>query len=372
MPAFIVADQGSLASRISQVLNFGGHDCPSSHILAFDFAAGRLGRETAIDLLVVALGPDTERGLTVLSQVSRFAPGKVLAVGPAFDSKVVLRALRSGADDYVDSAEMETELESAITRLTDAARGPVETARLISVLAPNGGSGSSTIAVNIATILAKEHKSAALFDLKLEAGDLAALLDLKPTFTLADISRNLVKLDRVMFERSLVKHDSGIALLAAPHHLDDASLVKADGIAQAMNLARATFPYVVADIDHSYREEQRVVLRQSDQILLPFRLDFASLRNVRRALEFLTGLDIDPEKILLIVNRYGQAHEVPAGKAAEALGREISHYVPEDTKAVNRANNHGIPLVIEAPTSKVAKSMYQLVQLVDGRSEKPK
>jgi pilus assembly protein CpaE len=206
--------------------------------------------------------------------------------------------------------------------------------------------------------------------MKLEAGDLAALLDLKPTFTLADISRNASKLDRVMFERSLVKHESGLALLAAPHHLDDASLVKHEGISQAMTLARAAFPFVVADIDHSYREEQRVVLRQSDLILIPFRLDFASLRNVRRALEFLIGLDIDAEKVLLVVNRYGQAHEVPAGKAAEALGREISHFVPEDTKAVNRANNHGVPLVIEAPTSKVAKSFYQLAAMVDGRHAK--
>jgi pilus assembly protein CpaE len=370
MPAFIVADQSSIASRIGQILNFSGHDCPSSHILPFDFAVGRLGRETAIDLLVVALGTDIERGLTVLSQVSKFAPGKVLAVGPALDSKLVLRALRSGADDYVDSAEMETELDAAINRLNDASRGPVEAARLISLLAPNGGSGSSTIAVNLATILAKEYKSAALFDLKLEAGDLSALMDLKPQFTLANVSQNLSKLDGVMFERLLVKHDSGVALLAAPHHLDDSSLVKAEGISQAMTLARAGFPFVVADLDHSYREEQRVVLRQSDQILIPFRLDFASLRNVRRALEFMNGQDIDPEKILLIVNRYGQAHEVPAGKAAEALGRDIAHYVPEDTKAVNRANNHGVPLVIEAPSSKVAKSFQQLAALVDGRHKK--
>ena len=370
MPAFIVADQSSIASRISQILNFNGHDCPSSHVLPFDFAAGRLGRETGIDLLIVALGSDIERGLTVLSQVSRFAPGKVLVVGPALDSKMVLRALRNGADDYVDAAEMESELEAAISRLNEASRGPVELGRLISVLAPNGGSGSSTIAVNLATVLAKEHKSAALFDLKLEAGDLAALMDLKPTFTLADISRNAAKLDRVMFERSLIKHDCGVSLLAAPHHLDDASLVKHEGIAQALTLARAAFPYVVIDVDHSYREEQRVALRQSDLILIPFRLDFASLRNVRRCMEFLTGQDVSLDKVMLIVNRYGQAHEVPAGKAAEALGREIAHYVPEDTKAVNRANNHGVPLVIEAPTSKVAKSFQQLATLVTTREVK--
>jgi pilus assembly protein CpaE len=370
MPAFIVAENASTASRISEVLKFGGHDCPSSHVMPIDGAAGRLGREPAIDLVVVALSPDIERGLGMLALVSRVAPGKVLAVGPASDARLVLRALRGGADDYVDSAELESELEAAIGRMSEAARGPAQSALLVSLLSPNGGSGSSTIAVNLATTLAKDHKSAALVDLKLEAGDLSALLDLKPTFTLADLCRNSSKLDRVMFERSLVKHGSGLALLAAPHHLDDVPLVKPEGISQALLLARAIYPFIVADLDHSFREEQKVVLRQSDLVLVPFRLDFASLRNVRRTLEHLEAMDVHTDKILLIVNRYGQAHEVPAAKAEEALGRKIAHYIPDDPKAVNRANNHGVPLVIEAPSAKVSRSMVQLAHMVDARRKK--
>ncbi len=369
MPAFIVADHGSTASRIAEILKFGGHDCPSSHVLTPDGATGRLGREAAIDLVVVALWPDIERGLGMLPMVSRLAPGKVLAVGPASDSKLVLRALRGGADDYVDSAELESELEAAIGRLAEAARGPAQAARLIALFSPNGGSGSSTIAVNIAAALAKTHKSAGLIDLKLEAGDLSALLDLKPTFTLADLCRNASKLDRVMFERSLVKHDSGVGLLAAPHHFDDIGLVRPEGVSQALTLARASFPFVVADLDHSYREEQRVVLRQADFVLIPFRLEFASLRNVRRALEHLDGLDIPADRVRLVVNRYGQALEVPAAKAEEAMGRKIAHYIPEDVKAINRANNHGVPVIIEAPSSRVSKSLMQLAQMFEHRRE---
>ena len=115
------------------------------------------------------------------------------------------------------------------------------------------------------------------------------------------------------------------------------------------------------------REEQLVVLRQADLVLVPFRLDFASLRNVRRTLEHLDGLDISASKVLLVVNRYGQACEVPAAKAEEALGRKIAHYIPEDAKSVNRANNHGIPVVIECPSAKVSRSLVQLAMMIDGR-----
>src|SRR5207244_1828801 len=116
--------------------------------------------------------------------------------------------------------------------------------------------------------------------------------------------------DRVMFERSLVKHSSGVSLLAAPLHLGDASRVKPDGVAQAVLLARSSFPYVVADLDHSYREEQTVILRQADVVLVVFRLEFSSLRNVRRTLEHLESMDIPADRIQLVVNRYGQAQEV--------------------------------------------------------------
>jgi pilus assembly protein CpaE len=370
MPAFIVADQGSIASRIREVLNFGGLDCPSAHVLATEDAASRLGREPSIDLVVVALGPDPERAMGLLPSLFRIAPGKVLAVGPSGDSRVVLRALRSGAGDYVDAADLEAELEAAIQRMGEASRAPAEQGRLIAVMSPNGGSGASTLAANLAVVLAKEHKSAALIDMKLESGDLASLLDLKPTYTLADLCQNASRLDRVMFERSLVKHESGVSLLASPFHLADVPRIKAEGVTQAVLLARASFPFVLADVASNYREEQLVLLRQADVILVVFRLEFSSLRNVRRSLEYLESLDISLEKVQLVVNRHGQPQEVPASKSEEALGRKISYYLPDDPKVVNRANNHGVPLVIEAPAVRVSRILMQMATNLDCRRQK--
>lgn len=362
MPAFIVADPGSTATRIRDVLNFGGLDCPTSHVLNADDAAGRLEREPVVDLVVVTLLPDPDRGLHLLPTLRRLAGKKVLAVGPAADSKLVLRALRGGAEDYIDTNELESELEGAIHRIAEAARVPAELGRLIAVLGPSGGSGASTVAVNLAAALgsAKDAKPVGLVDLKLESGDLASLLDLKPTHTLADLCQNVARLDRVMFERSLAQHPAGIRLLAAPSHLGDVARVRAEGITQAINLARAEFPFVFADVPSTFREESKAALRQADTILLVFRLEFSSLRNVRKAFEALETLDIAPEKVRLVVNRYGQPQEVPYAKAEEALARKIQHYIPEDAKAVNRANNHGVPVVTEAPTAKASKALLQL------------
>jgi pilus assembly protein CpaE len=208
-------------------------------------------------------------------------------------------------------------------------------------------------------------------DLKLEAGDLAALLDLKPTHSLADLCMNVARMDRVLFERSLTRHTSGVHLLAPPAQFQDIEQVTPEGIRKVLNLARTVFPYVLIDLDHNFRGEQVEALLQADIVLLVFRLDFASLRNARRTLQHLERLGIDRDRLRLVVNRYGQPKEVPYAKAEEALGLKIFHYVPDDPKAVNRANNNGVPVVLESPSAKVAKSLTKLAVGVNGKHKAP-
>src|SRR5262249_58186499 len=117
----------------------------------------------------------------------------------------------------------------------------------------------------------------------------------------------------------------------------------------------------------SFREEQLKVLRQADIILIVFRLDFSSLRNTQRALDYLGQLGFPNDRVRLVVNRYGQPGEVPAAKAEEALNQRIFHYIPEDAKAVNRANNNGVAVVLESPSAKAAKSVANLAAHVNRR-----
>src|SRR5439155_19691086 len=118
----------------------------------------------------------------------------------------------------------------------------------------------------------------------------------------------------------LVRHASGVSLLAPPRTFADAIHATSEGIRQTLALARYLFPYVVIDLDHSFREEQVQALRQADTILLVLRLEFTCLRNMRRVLDYLRQLGLNLERMRLVVNRYGQAEEVPAATAEEARG----------------------------------------------------
>jgi pilus assembly protein CpaE len=364
--AYIVSDHEAMGAKVRHILSGAGQDCPASNTLGLDMAVNRLAQARP-ELVVLVLAPDKEKSLTVLGELRNKATCRVLVVGPASDSRLVLRALRGGGDDFVDEAELESDLKTAIIRLQSGSATLSEPGKIIGVLAPSGGSGSSTLAANIAAVLAKEHKSSLLLDLKLETGDLASLLDLKPTYTLANLCQNASRMDRVMFERTLVRHASGVHLLASPQMLADIPHVTSEGIRQALTMARILFPYIVVDLDHSFRAEQTQVLKGSDVVLLILRLEFTSLRNTRRTVDHLEQIGIGRDRIKLVVNRYGQAKEVPAAKAEEALGMKIHHYVPEDSRSVIRANNNGVPVVIESPSAKVSKSVIGLAMSVNGR-----
>lgn len=370
MLVYIASDHEPTSGRIRQILSQQGLDCPVSNVVPFNLMTEHLNRFKP-DLIVAVMGEDFERTLLALSGFQVKAPARVLAVGPASDSKLVIRALRAGADDYVDQDELELHLREALVRCRRGLPSQEEPGRLIAVLSPSGGSGSSTIAVNVATVLAKEHSQVALLDMKLEAGDLAALLDMKPTHTLADLCANLARMDRTLFERSLSRHASGIHLLAPNKQLSDIRHVTSEGVRKVLTMARSTFPYVIVDVDHSFRDEQAQVLRQADVILLVLRLDFAALRNARRTIDYLQSLEISKERVRLIINRHGQAREIPAAKAEEALGVKISHYIPDDPKTVNRANNNGVPLVTESPSAKISRSISLLAASVNGRHKTP-
>ena len=103
-------------------------------------------------------------------------------------------------------------------------------------------------------------------------------------------------------------------------------------------------------------------------VLVVLRLDFTSLRNSPACLEHLEHLGIERDRVRLVVNRHGQPKEMPASKAEEALGLKITHYIPDDPKTVNRANNNGVPLDPRgAFGAGLSKSLVKLAASVNGQ-----
>jgi len=364
-----------VSSRLRRLLRAKVDDLGPATI-EFHEVAVRLPNSRA-ELILVILSADPLAGLETLQKVRSLTTGCVLAVGPVSDASLIMSALQDGADHYLDEADLEKGLDAILARWQSRGASGSHSAiqkvgRVIGVLAASGGSGASTMAVNIATVLAQDHGKCALIDLKPGKGDLAALLDLNPSFHLAELCQNVTRLDQTMFEKVMARHASGVHLLASPQVFADTRLVTPQGVSEALALARQQFPYVVVDLEDCFHEEQLLTLRMADAILLVSRLDFTSMRNVRRILDQLDRVGIGRGTVKLAVNRYGQPNELPAAEAEEALGGRLGYYIPDDPKTINGANNIGVPAVLKAPTAKVCQAIQAMARDIFERRQAKK
>ncbi len=350
--------------KLRDLLN--GHP-DGTALVELDRVESYLSRVRTSRMLVV-LSPAPDRAIQALRKVRTLMSGPVLAVGPVNDPKLILRALNDGANYYFDEADLDGQIETLLARLNsrEEAPAPASTGRLIALLGAGGGSGTSTIAANLAAVLAREARRCALIDLHPGAGDQAALLDLKPAHTLADLCMKASAMDQAMVESSLASHPSGIGLLAPPDRFDEIPMVSSHGVQKVLTLIRQLYPFAVADLEDCFHEEQVVALRQADNVLIVLRPDYTSLRHARRLMNHLEQLGLERRgKLRLVLNRCGQAKELPAEEIEQALGMTIAHQLPDDPRTINGANNTGILAVVKSAGAAVSRAIAEVARAVN-------
>ncbi len=371
MRCLVASDDSKRGQHCREIVLRGGLDCPPAQVVSLELAAERASR-LAPELTVVVLSGDLEHGLTTVRELRSMLRTQIVVVGPAHDPKFILRTLHDGTDEYLDETIVDQELAEAIIRTkarqAEDQRSAAETGRIISVVAPSGGSGASTLAVNLGAVLAKRQGGCGLIDLRLAAEDLAPLLDLKPTYTLADVCGNLDRMDRAMFERCFVRHASGVQLLAAPRSLDQTSPISSKGIRQVLSLARCRFAYTVLDLDRNFDDAAIEAVRQSETVLLVLRLDYTSLRHARRWCEQMRQRGLNSDRVRLVANRHGEWKQVGVAAAEESLGMKITALIPNDPWRVNRAINMGKPVVLQSPLAKISRRITALAASVNGHA----
>lgn len=346
-----------------------GVDCPAGHLVPLDSVADRSSLLRP-ELVAFVMPPDWQAGFAVLRETRSVVPlMRALVLGPANDPKRILEALKQGADEFLDCETAETELVEALARFEAACQrldaGP-SGGRVITVMSSSGGSGASTLAAGISTVLAQEHGQAGLVDLRLGVADQTAMFDLRPTRTLADLCDHVVRLDQSLFEQFLTRHASGVHLLAAPMQAEDLNRVTAKGVRRALALARVRFPCVVVDMDRTLSAEQVEALWQADLILLVARLDYTSVRNTRRTIDAMMDVGIGRDRIQLVLNGIGQRKQLDVEQAEVAIGMKAAHRVPYDVASVNLAVNNGVPVVLKRRFSKITRSIRALAFSVNG------
>ena len=369
MRALVASEDQTMAQRVRAVLVEQGAQCAAGHLVALDSAADRSGLLHP-DLVVFVVSSDWKLAWAAIRETRTTVPRvRALVLGPANDPKRILESLKQGADEFLDCEAVESELGGAMERFRHACQHAVshsQTGRVISFAASCGGCGASMLAASVSAVLAHEHGQCGLVELRPGTADLAAMLDLQPSRSLADLCDHVSRLDQSMFEQFLTRHSSGVQLLASPVAADDLRRVTAKGIRRALALARVRFPIVVVDLGSVLSDEQIEALWQTDILLLVIRPDYTAVRNARRMIDGLIDLGIGRDRIRPVVNGGGQRHELSNQQIEAALGIKVIHQIPHDAASLNLAVNSGVPVVLKSRFSKITKRIRTLAHSVNG------
>lgn len=274
----------------------------------------------------------------------------VFAIGSMSQPQVIVSAMRSGAREFIERPTTTTDLLEAFVRLSSSQRKVQREevhGKVFTVVNAKGGSGATTIAVNLALALQAAHGDTALVDIA-PLGHAALHMNLKPVFTVSDAIRNLHRLDHTLLEGFTTRHDGGLQVLAGPNTpvLVEPSTSE---FARLFDMLVSHFRYVVVDASTRMDATTRLVGNLSATVLLVAHADVASLWSAARIQQYL-GEAGGRDRVRLLLNRFRKIPGFSEADAETAAGMKLLWKIPNQYFAVSTAIDRGIPLMQQSHT----------------------
>jgi pilus assembly protein CpaE len=334
--------------------------------------------QTHPDIGIVSLDHDIDKALDLVGRLNETSPEcSILVVSSSGDGKLILRAMRAGAKEFLNQPVRLQDLLDSLERIADRRFGRGEAkargSSVIAIAGATGGVGTTSVAVNLGCALARDPKNTvALVDLDLCLGDADVFLDTIPDYTLVDVAQNVTRLDFALLKRSLTKHSSGLFLLPRPVQMEDMALITPDDLQRVIGLLKATFTHLVLDLSKSYTPLDMVAVQAANHILLVTQLDLPCLRNVVRLMMSFGNMKGVAEKVKILVNRVGlDTGNISLKKAQDTIGREIFWQLPNDYRTMVEMRNNGVPLVEQASKASITQAIIGLADALSGTKLEP-
>jgi pilus assembly protein CpaE len=322
--------------------------------------------------LMVDLDPARGEALRLIAEVAESKPElKIMAYSREVSTETLLEALRSGAAEFIHKPVDEKVLMDALLRIRRqfvprAAAQARSAGQVLTFFSTKGGSGATTVACNAAVSLARGKKSVLLVDLDLQLGELALFLGLKPKYTILDLLSNLHRADEALLKTFVVKHESGVHLLAGPDAPETEAVVGGEQIRKAIQFLRAHYDFIVIDMPNNYYDYVVATLDQANQMFLVCTADLPSLKNIQRSLAIFEKLGFGKSRMHVVLNRFEKSEQGIDRAAVERIvGGKVFWSIPNDYPTVIRAINSGVPLASTNHTE-IARSFRGFADLIEG------
>jgi pilus assembly protein CpaE len=347
-----------------------------------DLATARaeaLAHPAEAHLFIVHLPAGVE--VSRLAGLTSAVPGQpVVVLLPAgADLARFMAVQRAGAAQVVPLPFQADDFLRALDCIAVQFSPPAREARVIAVCGVSGGCGATTLALNLACELGDPEGTPArgrtggvlLVELARQMGTLAAYLDIDPAVSTHDLLSDASRLTTHGIRQALTTVAPGLEVLVGPYLELAPGTFAARHVYQLVGLCKRLASTVVLDVPCSFDDLQFETLALADQVVLVGVQSIASVRTlkmVRDTLEREEGI----RGQRLVINRYEQGLlGFSAAHLASLLQVPQVHTIANDYPSVMAAVNHGKPLRLAAPYSRVLADIRALADALAGSATGP-
>jgi len=334
---------------------------------ALDF----LSQRSTPELLVVetkAMDEELFNELNALAEVCQ--PGtKVIIIGAENDINLFKTLIDQGISQYfletVTAEELKTAIVDAFADKTLNAKS-----RTIAFAGLRGGVGSSVLAHNVASELARLYdEDVIIVDLDIPFGTAALSYNLQPSQTVADAISQAGSLDETMLMRYLESGGKNVSLLCAPGNLNSGIDITPHALEAVLNIVKQMASYVILDVPHMWNAWVQDIVVDADDTVIVGAPDLYNLRDGKNVFEFLAPNRGMEAPTRLILNKVGELKngELSEKEFKEVLDTKPALSIPFDPDAFASAMNNGEMLRKVAPKSKATLEVETLAKMVSGK-----
>lgn len=310
---------------------------------------------------------------------------QVIILSVQNDQNYMRRAMLAGARDFLTKPPMGDELISAIRRAGEMAISEREKAarvqvapvagsvggisagfggprgKIVSVYSPKGGTGCTTLAVNLALALNNPDTKVALVDGNLQFGDVAVFVNEQGKNTVVDLAPRADELDADIVEEVMVKHSAtGLHILAAPSRPEYAEKVSSGQFSKVLEYLTRLYAFVIVDTSPTLTDVTLATIDISDIVVLVTSQDIPSIKSCRLFLDLLNNLGINRDRVMFVMNRFDRKSNITPDRVADNLKQEVALTIPIDDATAVKAVNRGIPFVVDNKNQPVARGVLAL------------
>jgi pilus assembly protein CpaE len=313
------------------------------------------------EMILVGLDSNTHEALQTVQSLCALSQATVVVYSHRAEHELLVQSMRSGAREFLTFPFAPEAIEEAMTRVAvriQASPAPKKTTgKILAFVGAKGGAGVTTVASNYAVALAQDTtKNTLLIDFDLPLGDAALGFGLTYEFSTVDALREAERLDASFLSKLVVRHASGLSLLAAPGQfpavpIDDAAANR------LLTVASSSFDYVVIDAGSRLDWTRTHLFDLASRIYLVTQIGIPELRNANR---MITGsIPAHASKLETVLNRYSpKSVEVDDEAIERALTVVPRWHIPNDYLAVREMQGRAEPLALaDSPIARVIRKM---------------